>query len=98
MTNVKEHTEKLVALMPKERWKHKIGKAVIGVLLIAFGIWLDKNVPDISNWVLYSCLIIGGFAIAGDIVRSLAGFAPAAGKDVASGISSVRKAIKGNGK
>ena len=94
MTNIKEHTEKLKTI-PKERWSKKVWKSLLGVALIAFGVWLDKNVPDVSNWVLYSCLIIGGYAVAGDIVRGLAGFAPAAGKDIASGISAVRKAIKG---
>ena len=87
MTNVKQHTEKLQKI-PRETWIAKLRKSLIGIGFIVLGVWLDKNIADLSNWVIYSCLIVGGYAVAGDIVRGLLGFAPSAIKDV-------RAAIKG---
>jgi hypothetical protein len=82
--------KKKIKKIPKKTWKYKAWSTVVGAGAITLGIAIEKWLPHIDDKVLYALLIFGGYSIAGDLVRSFAGFLPTAIRDV-------RNAIKGNG-
>lgn len=90
MSNVGSQSRELEAMMRLKKglkWK----KTLLGVAWVVLAVWLRMN--DIfSEAVAGLMLIFGGYCMAGDLVRSFAGFVPATIRDI-------RAALKGtNGK
>lgn len=90
MTNLGSQTRELEAVIRLKKglkWK----KTLLGVGWVLLAVWLRKN--DIfSEAVAGLMLVFGGYCMAGDLVRSFAGFLPATIRDI-------RAALKGtNGK
>jgi len=86
-SHLKQHTANLEAI-PKSRLSVKIRKTVVGVGAIGLGLAIEKWLPHIDDKVLYVLLIVGGYSIAGDLVRAATGYATAAIRDL-------RAALKG---
>lgn len=92
MKHIKDHVAD-VDKIPDATFRRKRWKTVgLGIGSIALGLAVDKWFT-LSDWVTYSLLIFGGYSIAGDVVRSLVGFIPAAGRDIAEGITAVKTAL-----
>ncbi len=90
MTNLgsqTRHLEEMIRLKKGLKWK----KTLLGFAWVALAVWLRKN-NIFSEAVAGIMLFFGGYCIAGDLVRSFAGFLPAT-------IADIRAALKGtNGK
>ena len=86
MTNLRSQTRLLDSMMRLKKglkWK----KTLLGIGWVLLAVWLRKN--DIfSEPVAGVMLVFGGYCLAGDLMRSFAGFLPATIRDL-------RAALKG---
>lgn len=93
MKYVAEETQKLKAI-PRAKLTTKIWKTVLG-LGMAAGAVLMKREGWFPDWFHISLIFVGGYLVAGDLVRGLGGFVKATGKDAAEGIRAIIEAVKG---
>ena len=97
-----EHTQKVKAQyfdpIPEEKRGKKLrGTFVVGPASIVLALAISKWFPNIHEHVPNALMVIGGYCLAGDIIRSIGPWAKAIAKDLAVAIREIKAAIT-NGK
>jgi hypothetical protein len=79
--------------MGPEKWQTKLRKTVVGAVFVA-GAVVMKWQGWFADWFIMSLIGVGGYLIAGDLVRGLGRFVKETGQQAADGIKAVLGAFR----